>query len=107
MILAKLLGIEICIHLTLQEETKLLLIELRQNLHLLVKEQMLIVKKLKERSAQKIQSELKGSHPTQGIRIPNLEERVKLIQKGLQLKQTRIPEQKIPTLKIITVTKRL
>lgn len=62
---------------------------------------MLIVTKLKERSAQKTQSELKDSHPTLGIRIPKLEEREKPTQKGLQLKQTRIPGQKILTSKRI------
>ncbi len=99
--MAKLLGIEICIHLTLLAEIKQLLKGQKQNLYSPVKEQRLIVTKLKERSAQKTQSELKGSHPTQGIRIPNLEEREKLIQKGLQLKQTRIPGQKILTSKKI------
>ncbi len=65
---------------------------------------MLIVTKLKERLAQETQSERKGSQQTQGIRIPKLEEREKLIQKGLQLKQTRIPGQKILTSKRKTVT---
>ncbi len=106
-IMAKLLGIEICIRLTLLTEIKLLLKEHRQNLDLLVKEPRLIVTKLKKHSAQETQRELKGSQQTQEIRIPNLEGREKPIQRSLRLKQTRIHGQKILTLKIITVTKRL
>ena len=101
MILAKLLGIEICIRLTLLAGTKLLLKGHEQNLYLPVKEQMLIVTKLKEHLAQETQSELKGSLPTLGIRIPKLEERERPTQKGLQLKQTRIPGQKVLTSKRI------
>ena len=62
---------------------------------------MLIVTKLKEHLAQETQSELKGSLPTLGIRIPKLEERERPTQKGLQLKQTRIPGQKVLTSKRI------
>jgi hypothetical protein len=50
----------------------------------------IIVILLEKHSVQKTQSELKGLHPTQEIRIQNLEGREKPTQRSLQLKQTRI-----------------
>ena len=105
MIMEKRSGKEICIHSILPTEIKLLQKEQIQNL--LEKEPGIIVTKLEKHSVQKTQSALKGIHPTQEIRIPNLQEQEEPTQKSLQLKQTRILGQKILTSIGITKTKRL